>query len=281
MKTKFRQFGFTLVEMLTVLAIIAMLIGLLVPTLSWVRKVARETKQKVQFTNINLGLTTFKNDYGDYPPSDGYCYLPFSFGFIDYCGAQKLAEALLGWDLMGFHPRSHFINDGGDVYANDEVNLKERVGPYLKFAITNTFKLGDLFDDTGVLANRFVICDVFGVKKITIDTRTFTAGTPILYYRANTSSKRLRENPLKGDGIYDFRDNSYLTGLGKIGDITTIHPWANPVDGKELFYEYIRDPKVSNASGIDWPYRPDSYILISAGADGIYGTSDDITNFGN
>jgi len=38
------------------------------------------------------------------------------------------------------------------------------------------------------------------------------------------------------------------------------------------------DPKAS-ASGIVWPYRPDSYILISAGADGYYGTADDITNF--
>jgi hypothetical protein len=28
-----------------------------------------------------------------------------------------------------------------------------------------------------------------------------------------------------------------------------------------------------------WPCRPDSYILISAGVDGVYGTDDDITNF--
>ena len=43
------------------------------------------------------------------------------------------------------------------------------------------------------------------------------------------------------------------------------------------------DPKAKAASGgiINWPYRPDSYILISAGADGLYGTGDDITNFGN
>ena len=27
------------------------------------------------------------------------------------------------------------------------------------------------------------------------------------------------------------------------------------------------------------PYRAQSYILISAGKDGLYGTSDDITNF--
>ena len=42
----------------------------------------------------------------------------------------------------------------------------------------------------------------------------------------------------------------------------------------------IVDQKVLEASGILWPYRADSYILISAGIDGLYGTSDDMTNFG-
>jgi hypothetical protein len=29
------------------------------------------------------------------------------------------------------------------------------------------------------------------------------------------------------------------------------------------------------------PYNPDTYILISAGRDGLYGTEDDIKNFGD
>jgi hypothetical protein len=44
------------------------------------------------------------------------------------------------------------------------------------------------------------------------------------------------------------------------------------------FYQlYIRDFRVQARP---WPHRPDSYLLISAGADGIYGTNDDIRNFG-
>jgi hypothetical protein len=38
----------------------------------------------------------------------------------------------------------------------------------------------------------------------------------------------------------------------------------------------IRDPKIPN---IVRPYNPDSYILISAGPDGYYGTADDIHNY--
>jgi hypothetical protein len=29
-----------------------------------------------------------------------------------------------------------------------------------------------------------------------------------------------------------------------------------------------------------WPYRADSFLLISAGEDALYGTGDDLTNFG-
>ena len=51
----------------------------------------------------------------------------------------------------------------------------------------------------------------------------------------------------------------------------------HPLEDANYFYEYIRDPRVQARP---WPYRPDSYLLISAGADGIYGTNDDIRNFG-
>jgi hypothetical protein len=63
---------------------------------------AKETQQRAQITTIEMILTAFKNDYGDYPPSHGYD----NSGNVDdyYCGAQTLAEALVGWDLMGFHP---------------------------------------------------------------------------------------------------------------------------------------------------------------------------------
>jgi hypothetical protein len=44
-----------------------------------------------------------------------------------------------------------------------------------------------------------------------------------------------------------------------------------------LFYNLIRNPKIP---GGDRPYREDSYILLSAGFDGEYGTSDDVFNFG-
>jgi type II secretory pathway pseudopilin PulG len=279
---KRKRTGFTVVEVLAAVGIIALMIGLLIPALSMVRNTAKETKQKAQFATIELALTAFKNDYGDYPRSDWP--LPPA-PWSDYCGAQKLAEALVGWDLLGFHPKSDFRsngrNDDGEfIYdANNPIFFDQRRGPYLELATFDAFRLGNIsilnpglfFDSRPLAPNTFVLCDVFGEKKIMLSNgKTVRAGAPILYYRANTSAKTIRE-------IYKAQDNDVLIQLKQQTE-NKEQPLSRTAGQFQYFYDYIRDPKISARP---WPYRPDSYILISAGADGIYGTSDDIRNFGN
>jgi prepilin-type N-terminal cleavage/methylation domain-containing protein len=304
-----RSTAFTLVELLVVLGIIAILVALLVPALTAVKNMAKETQQKAQLTTIEMGLTAFKNDYGDYPPSHGY---DSSGNDYDYCGAQTLAEALVGWDLLGFHPRSEFTHDGKtkdgskEIYPypldpsdpDDEKNLKERRGPYLELATANVFRLGNssgsaedgLFDSITPVENTYVICDVFTVRIITIGSgravKTVKAGTPILYYKANTSSKIFDPNSTSEDQIYNLYDNFSFIRLGSVtadGSAGKDHPLGGD-SGRNLYnFDYgesnvygIRDSRITTTA---WPHRPDSYILISAGADGLYGTSDDIRNF--
>jgi hypothetical protein len=95
-------------------------------------------------------------------------------------------------------------------------------------------------------------------------------------------------------------DNDPLVRLGKLtanGVSNLMHPLAyapaplnNPVFYRDTFKDPalltgyggtgtgygIQDPKITQNV---WPYRPDSYILISAGPDGYYGTADDIHNY--
>lgn len=275
MKGRFKKFGFTVVELLTVVTVIAILLGLLIPALNMVRSSAKEAKQMAQFAVIDQTLMAFRNDHGFYPPSDN--------ADGDYCGAQKLCEALLGWDLMGFHPHSGWTaGDVDRVYdltglteERIKYNLNQRKGPYLELTTANAFRLGNipaenkpgLFNNTGLLApDTFVICDSFGAIPIRIGEKIVKAGMPILYYKANTSSKTISTGRDE-NRIYDLFDNSDLVELN--------YPQSSLLDGR-FYSDVIRDPKVTAR---DWPYRADSYILISAGADGLYGTSDDITNF--
>ncbi len=270
MATKYKKSAFTLVELLAVLAIITILVGLLIPALAMVRNMAKEAQQKAQLATIEMALIAFKNDSGDYPLSSWDAP-------GDYCGAQKLCEALVGWDLMGFHPDSVWDSGGSAYDSSDEENRKQRVGPYLELATANVFKLGDLFDNTMPLKGEtFVICDVFAVRRITLAAGNIVkAGTPILYYRANTSSKTI-EDSSPSKNIYNARDNAPLTSILKSISNGEAHPLGDTALIYKAFYDYITDPKVT---AVKWPYRPDSYILISAGVDGLYGTSDDIRNF--
>jgi len=298
-----------MIELLIVLAIIALLVGLLVPALSTVRNMARETKQKAQLTTIEMALAAFKNDYGDYPPSDPFSWLADTQEAQNYCGSQKLAEALLGWDLLGFHPDSGWRADGtnrrpyrdpvntgvihppGQYFLynpNSAIDMDKRKGRYLELETANAFRLGSsapnvrdgLYADTGPLApETFVLCDVFGSRKVMMPNGTTAqAGVPILYYKANISGKQILD-------IYHMADNDYLVFIKEQADLLENplgpgeRPPRNPLAGDVGWFEnYIADPRVTARP---WPYKPDSYILISAGADGLYGTPDDITNFGN
>ena len=287
---KRKKTGLTLVEILVVLGIIALLVGLLLPAMTTIKNSAKEVKQKAQFGSINMALVTFKNDYGDYPPSD--CPLG-----TNYTGAQKLAEALVGWDLLGFHPKSAWRADGLDAGGGnltydplktrdidgDSVpdTLRERKSLYLDAETANAFKLGEnagartgLFVNPAPLSpDTYVLCDVFNMKQVVLpDGKAVMAGSPILYYRANTSQKLIQD-------VYKEQDNDELVYL-KYQTDNIDQPLCRTANNYEFFYNYITDPKTFGTF-LPQPYRPDSYILISAGLDGIYGTSDDIRNFGN
>lgn len=270
--------GFTLVELLTVVVVIGILVALIIPALNTVQHIAANVKQKAQFSAIEIGLEAFRNDFGDYPESSS------SSG---YCGAQKLAEAMVGQDGFGFHPDSDFRADGMDAtgnvplyksstgtpdyntyYDTDEKknnNLAVRKGPYLELETANAVKLDALYPDgTPFLeSDTFVLADSF--KKVKHDVTKKQTGMPILYFRANTTESLI-------SNIYNFSDNANLIDLPIPFDGSG-HEWRG---NAAEFSNDITNPNFTSPSR---PYRSESFILVSAGADGNYGTADDVFNF--
>ena len=77
-------------------------------------------------------------------------------------------------------------------------------------------------------------------------------------------------------GFYNYLDNQDLLLLGKPWDTNGTHRLATEGTPGSRFYKNTQNTQVTAPI---MPYNKDSYILISAGSDGEYGTSDDICNF--
>lgn len=134
---------------------------------------------------------------------------------------------------------------------------------------------------------------------------------PILYYRANLSKPQLadcKSNPAENLGIYNLFDNWCITGakdlsssavaeepgtdfgLGlandpenpaqrkyyhKIGSLGRPATATEPLKQGSFFYA-IQD---ATQTSLRRPQNPQTFILLSAGPDGVFGTGDDLGNF--
>jgi type II secretory pathway pseudopilin PulG len=320
-----KRSGFTIIELLTVMSIIIILMSLLLPGLNALRRYATEVKQRNQLRGIEGALEFYNAEWQSYPDSSALDHSILSGG-IPYCGAMKLCEALIGQDMLGFHPKSRFYQAGtvdgvaatgvleagvgvtyNDLYPYrnepliaDNVKLlsrKERKNLYLTLEGSNATRMGDLYVTTDAQTKALatfgtnwetltVLCDVYGIS--TNKTTGKAIGMPILYYKADVSKHshdgsaaaiELMHSQLLHDNIYNFMDNDDLVQLGLPAQALVNHPMkylpVSPDEGPIIFYKKTLNESLLTPA----PYRADSYILLSAGYDGLYGTKDDIYNF--
>ena len=260
-----KKAAFTIVELLTVMSIIILLIGLLVPGLNQIRRFAKGVRQKAQFHSIGIAMDLFNAEWDGYPPSEAVDGAGASYR---YCGAMKLAEAMVGKDSLGFNTDSVFAAGLPPLYGLG-APLSGRK-QYLKLEGANVERIGWLYSAPSFDPCEVVLCDVYAHRTASGERK----GMPILYYRADTSNTE-HNNPDPSKNIYNYLDNDELV---KLQTYDEEDHWLNPA----TFYEEIRNKKIE----IHRPYRADSYILISAGFDGKYGPppdgkTDDVFNFVN
>jgi prepilin-type N-terminal cleavage/methylation domain-containing protein len=110
-----RRDGFTLVELLVVMAIIALLIGLLLPAVQQVREAAARASCANNLKQIALAITHYEQIYKQLPPrcvgDNGASWMVLILPYIEQDNLYR------SWDL------SHLYYDQGDVARLTPVSI--------------------------------------------------------------------------------------------------------------------------------------------------------------
>lgn len=259
--------GFTLVEMLVVIGMIAVLAAIIVPAVGTAMRHARRTRMAADLQTIASALEVYKQDNGDYPRVNSGPPNPVT-------GAQVLCRALYGpgnaaqdgHDGFGFA-----VRQGGQVF-----------GPYLR---VGQFKIGDPNAPDSATPNPLEMCLLDGNNK------------PILYYPARPGPVILA-GTINGastfisggsQSVFNFTDNylappkDYVSNsqfMAVMGDLD--------LDGKIMASETAAStgPFVLWTAGPDGKFGPpDDQLVTGGGASGrtknaaLVAKCDDVTNF--
>jgi|GEM_PF-1767613 len=279
--------GITLVEVLVTVAIIALLMGILLPLMGNAKKQAKVTATTSLLRSIGDALEQYFLDHKMYPSSgyyngDTYQQAYGSNGIPENRGSCLLAQGLMGYlpeardggapsgygGIAGTYPYGFRLRRDS---SNPSKGMGRLYGPYIQPA-NNHYRINDTNANTRERDHCFI--DPFGNE--------------ILYYRATltvANPERVFGEPSKS--FFSADDNSAAKNangsalisptqgppelyklLGLSGKI--YGEGANQVNGNELVYKNGQLRNEDNPATM--LLGRDSFLLISAGPDGLYFT---------
>ncbi len=177
--------GFTLVELLVIVSIIALLVGMLLPTLNKFRDVSRKAKTRAIISMIDGACQQYFTDFEDYPPSQD------NDDYNGWTGSELITLFLTGY---GPDKNDDGIPDVANLDTDDGVDgfgfrLEHRGWVYGQYGVEKL--------DTRI-----------NIRPEFVDARLGeSGGNPILYYRWTGSRYNASHNTNgPGDGSQAILD---------------------------------------------------------------------------
>jgi len=318
---------------MVVIAIIAVLISILLPSLAAIRVQVKVAATKATISVIETGIQAFQTDSrcgGSLPPSappygsKWMVYSPYRLDnkLMKIDGASFLLWALAGADLLGtpgfqdLDGDGNWYNNTGNICSTTTLQMYcldssgkpsyVRSGPFIDTAKVNVTPVYNPSDAVKL----FVVPAAKVNKNIEFPCFLDSFDQPILYYRAAPNKPYMADTFTNinavSEGTYNLFDYVLVTGvqgtsqglnfgaglmpngtyhyLATLGGVKTtpdealdwLRNTSIPQIEKRSFAYTIWNP---NVVATPRPYNENSYILLSAGHDGIFGTPDDIANF--
>jgi prepilin-type N-terminal cleavage/methylation domain-containing protein len=254
--------GFTLTEMIVVMAVIVLLATILLPMLLKVYGRGKKTRASADLQAIAVGLDAYRADFGDYPRFP-MAYVAGNTDTAKDRGARLLCRALLAPGPEAGAGTSGFDGAAGPGFRLRPGGLSKVWGPYIN---AEKFKTTTPLDETAKLLD--------------------SDGKVILYFPAKTGNVNIGP-PAANQGFVASRDPTT-----PIPPATAVAPLYNSWDNETYLAlasmrrilgdangDGVIDPATNEKAATQQPY-----LLWTPGSDGNYGidtklVTDDVVNF--
>jgi prepilin-type N-terminal cleavage/methylation domain-containing protein len=290
--------AFTLVELLVAIGIAAVLITLVVGVIAKVKQAAYRSTTAATIAALQGAVEQYYQNFKAYPgpvSDEAVCGLDNSglpigvqrvsmsenlvLGLVGGLGFNSGGQVIFAKEFVGKGPRTLGSGAASKVMA-PFYGANDRITSY---ALAPTNPAWGL-----VIGNNQQPLNTDSAIPEFLDS--FPETMPILYYRAHRSAPGVASDGGSGGVLaqYDVRQNLVYLNVrmgmatpqaGHGHGLLTADVYTPP-GNRGPNYRYNLTTFMASPNDPTRPRVPDGYVLISAGADRIYGTDDDVVSFG-